>query len=142
MPNPFALPVHPAIVHFPVAMLTATWVCLIVRYVTGDERWDERSRLFELVGVAALPITILAAFIDTRGFGFILRPRFDAPLIWHMTAGLTAAAVFSGHYLWRRRYKPAELAGRLAVVDVVSASLGMCALFGAGLIAAEIVYGT
>ncbi|HYZ91221.1 MAG TPA: DUF2231 domain-containing protein [Actinomycetota bacterium] len=134
MLNPFALPVHPAIVHFPVAMLSAAWVCLLVRYATGDERWDGRSRLFELVGVVALPLTIATAFIDTRGIGFLLEPRTDAPLIWHMAAGLVTAGAFTAHYLWRRRL---PVAG-----DVALATLGMIALVAAGLLAGEMVFGT
>lgn len=51
MLNPFALPLHAPIVHLPVAMLTITWVCVIVRHVSGSARWDERTRLFEVVGV-------------------------------------------------------------------------------------------
>jgi uncharacterized membrane protein len=134
MLNPFALPVHPAIVHFPVAMLSAAWVCLLLRYATGDERWDGRSRIFEIVGVVALPLTIAAAFIDTRGIGFLLEPRTDAPLIWHMTAGLVTAGAFTAHYLWRHRLPVAA--------DVALATLGMLALVAAGLLAGEMVYGT
>ncbi len=136
MLNPFALPVHPAIVHFPIAMLSAAWVCILLRYATGDERWDGRSRLFEIIGVVALPLTIVAGFIDTRGFGFLIEPRTDAPLIWHMTAGLVAAGSFSAHYLWRRR---SELG---ALTDVGLSTFGMLGLLAAGLLASEMVFGT
>jgi uncharacterized membrane protein len=123
-------------------MLSATYVCVIARYATGDVAWDGRARLFELVGVFALPVTIVAAFIDTRGFDFLVHPRADAPLIWHMTAGLTATAAFGAHYLWRRRRDPEELAGRLALTDIALATFGMIALVAAGLLAGEMVYGT
>ncbi|MGH2758557.1 MAG: DUF2231 domain-containing protein [Actinomycetota bacterium] len=141
MLNPFALPVHPAIVHFPVAMLSAAWVCLLLRYGTGDERWDARSRLFEIVGVVALPATIVAAFIDTRGIGFLLEPRADAPLIWHMTTGLLTAIAFTAHYLWRRKRPAKEITGRRAIGDVTLATFGMLALVAAGLLAGEMVFG-
>ena len=141
MLNPFALPVHPAIVHFPVAMLSAAWVCLLLRYGTGDERWDARSRLFEIVGVVALPLTIVAAFIDTRGIAFLLEPRTDAPLIWHMTSGLVTATAFTAHYLWRRKRTAREFAGRRAVGDVALATFGMLALVAAGLLGGEMVFG-
>ncbi len=141
MLHPFALPVHPAIVHIPIAMLSVAWACLLLRYVTGDERWDGRSRLFEIVGVVALPLTIVAAFIDTRGIDFLLEPRTDAPLIWHMTSGLVAAGAFAGHYLWRRRHQAAEITGMRAVGDVALATLGMVALLAAGFLSAEMVYG-
>lgn len=140
MLNPFALPVHPAVVHLPLAMLSAAWVCLLVRYITGDLRWDERSRLFEVVGVASLPFAIVTAIVDTRGIGFLLDPRLDAPLIWHMTAGLVATAAFTVHLLWRRRLVGADVGGSVAVRDVGLATFGMIALVAAGLLAAELVY--
>ncbi len=139
--DPFALPVHPAIVHFPLAMLTATWVCVLARYATGDDRWDGRVALFEIIGVIALPFTVVAGFIDTRGFDFVLNPRTDAPLIWHMTAGLVATLAFGAHYLLRRR-RTTPLPVAYAVQDVALATFGMIALVAAGLLAGEMVYGT
>lgn len=133
MLNPFALPVHPAVVHFPMATLSLAWLFLLVRYATGDERWDGRARLFELVGVIALPFTIVAGFIDTRGIDFLLEPRADAPLIWHMTSALLASIAFATHYL-RRPARP--------IGDVALATFGMIALLAAGLLSAEMVYGT
>ena len=122
-------------------MLTAAWVCVIVRYVTGDIRWDARGRLFELVGVALLPLTLITAIIDTRGFGFLIHPRPDAPLIWHMTAGLIASGAFAGHYVWRRRREVSDLTGWRAVQDVALITFAMVALLATGLIAGEMVYG-
>jgi hypothetical protein len=123
-------------------MLTAAWVCLVLRYSTGNLRWDERSRLFELVGVLVLPLTIAAAFVDTRGIGFLLHPRTDAPLIWHMTSGLVAAGAFSWHYLWRRGRVAATLTRAQTMGEVGLATLGMLALVAAGLLSAEMVYAT
>jgi len=140
--NLLALPLHAPIVHFPVAMLTITWVCVIVRHVSGSTAWDERTRLFELVGVLALPVTIVTAFVDTRGFDFLTDPRLDAPLIWHMAAGLAATVFFGWHFLWRRHRASVDLRGHLAMVDVGLATLGMLALTAAGLLAAEMVYAT
>jgi uncharacterized membrane protein len=139
--NLLALPLHAPIVHLPVAMLTVTWLCVIARHVSGSARWDERTRLFELVGVVALPVAIFTAFVDTRGFDFLTHPRFDAPLIWHMAAGLAAAIFFGLHFLWRRHRASVGL--RLpAMTDVGLATLGMLALTAAGLLAAEMVYAT
>jgi uncharacterized membrane protein len=139
--NPLALPLHAPIVHLPVAMLTITWVCVIVRHVTGSARWDERTRLFEVVGVLALPPAIVTAIVDTRGFDFLTDPRLDAPLIWHMAAGLAASVFFAWHFMWRRHRASVDLR-RLATIDVGLATLGMLALTAAGLLAAEMVYAT
>ena len=141
MLNPFSLPLHPAIVHFPIAMLSVAWACVLIRYATGNVTWDGRVRLFEVVGVVALPFTIVAGFIDTRGFDFLLNPRADAPLIWHMTSGLVATIAFAVHYFWRRSKGSEELIGRKAVQDVALATFGMIALLAATFLAAEVVYG-
>jgi uncharacterized membrane protein len=140
--NPFSLPIHPAINHLPLAMLSVAWACVLIRYATGNVSWDGRIRLFEVVGVASLPFTIAAAFIDTRGIDFLLNPRADAPLIWHMTCGLVATVAFGLHYFWRRTKDPGELIGRKAIQDVALMTFGMVALLGAGLLGAEVVYGS
>jgi uncharacterized membrane protein len=140
--NPLALPIHPILVHFSIAMLTAGWVCLIIRYSSGDIRWEDRWRMFELVGVFTLAPTIVSAFIDTRGFGFLIHPRTGAPLIWHMTSGLVTAAAFSGHYVWRRRVAPDGTTTSLVAWDLAIATFAMIALVASGLIAGELVYGS
>ena len=142
MLNPFALPIHPVVNHVAVACLALTWVFLVLRYATGDHRWDQRVRILEVIGVVALPPTIIAAFIDTRGFDFLIHPRADAPLIWHMTAGSVTAIVFTVHLLWRRAKLSDDLHGSVAVVDVSLATFGMIALVATGLLAGEMVYGT
>jgi uncharacterized membrane protein len=141
MPNPFAQPVHPMLVHFPIAMLTAAWVCVVVRYVTGDLRWDERTRLMEVIGVVALAPTLVAGIIDTRGLGFLTKPRFDQPVIWHVLAAVMAAGFFTAHFLWRRR-RPEIFGRRLVAQDLGLATLGMSALLLAGMIGGEMVHGT
>lgn len=138
--NPFALPVHPMLVHFPIAMLTTMWVCLVARYATGRERWEERARLFQIIGLGSLPVAMIAALIDTRGFDFVADPRWDAPLIWHAVAGVAAALVFGGHFLWRRRLAPDRMTGWVAAADLGLASLGLWALVTIGLLAGEMVY--
>ena len=141
MLNPFALPIHPILVHFSIAMLTAAWICLLVRYASRDPRWEDRWRIFELVGVFTLPATIVTAFIDTRGFGFLIHPRADAPLVWHMTSGLVASIAFGGHYLWRRRAVANGLTSSLIAWDLALVTFAMIALVASGLIAGEMVYG-
>jgi uncharacterized membrane protein len=142
MLDPFRLPVHPAIVHFPVALLTIVWGMLVLRYVTGHPKWDTRARLFHLIGVASIPVALVAAIIDTRGFEFVTSPRWDAPLIWHALGGLLLAGATVGHFLWRRRYTPEALVGRLAVADIALASVVLWGLIGVSLLAGEMVYAT
>lgn len=136
--NPFDLPVHPAVVHFPLAMLTAAWVCLVGRYGLRDLRWGTWSRTFETVGVATLPVTIAAGVVDTRGIGFLTDARWDQPLVWHAMASLSASAIFLGHWWWQRVTPSASVRG--GVIDLGWATLGLWALVLTGAIAGEMVY--
>lgn len=137
--NPFALPVHPIVVHFPLAMLAAAWVCALSLAVTGRTVWSQRTELFEAVGVLALPVTIAAGFVDTRGLGPLLERKWDQPLIWHVLISLVAAAMFFGHLLWRRR-QATPLRFPAAAVDIAWLTLGLWMLVLSGAIAGEMVY--
>ena len=142
MLDPFRLPIHPAIVHFPVALLTVTWGMLVARYVTGHPKWDSRARLIHAIGVTSIPFALVAAIVDTRGFGFVTEARWDSPLIWHALGGLVVAGLTVGHFAWRRQYTPEALVGRLAVADIALASLVLWSLIGVSLLAGEMVYAT
>jgi uncharacterized membrane protein len=133
------LPLHPIVVHFPLALLGLAWLCLAIHYARGADVWAQRAGLLELAGVVALLPTVVAGFVDTRGFDFVVHARWDAPLIWHAISGLTASAVFVGHYLWRRRI-PERPTGARAVVDLGLVTLGFWLLVLTGTIAGEMVY--
>lgn len=137
--NPFDLPVHPAVVHFPIAMLTAAWICVLLRHSTGSGLWRERARLFETIGVLTLPITIAAGFIDLRGLGTLTETRWDQPLIWHVTTAFAGSALFAVHAFTSRRV---ELAGHAeAALDVGLSTVALWLIVLAGLLSGEMVYG-
>ena len=138
--NPFRLPVHPPLVHFPVALLALVWAFLVLRYATGDVRWDARARLMHLIAVCSLPVVMVAAIIDTRGLGFVIHPRFDAPLIWHALGGVVISAIFVVHFRWRRSFAPEQFAGRRGVIDLTMASAGFWGMVTIGLLAGEMVF--
>ena len=140
--NPLRLPVHAPVVHIPVALLTLFWGMLILRYVTGDVRWDARGRLLHTIAVVSLPFAIVTAVIDTRGLGFLTRPRWDAALIWHALFGLLVIVVTTLHFFWRRRFAAEQLVGRLAVADIALASVAFWGLVTVGLLAGEMVFAT
>src|SRR5205085_7878590 len=128
------LPLHPIVVHFPLALLALAWLCLVIHYVRGSDVWSQRAGLLEAAGVVALLPTVVAGFVDTRGFGFMVHARWDGPLIWHAIGGLTSSAVFVGHSLWRRRL-PELPTGGLAVVDLGLVTIGFWLLVLTGTIA-------
>lgn len=133
---------HPAIVHFPIAMLTAAWVCLLARYAVPKPEWDRYARALELVGFLTMPLSIGAALIDTRGIDFVVHPRWDSPLIWHALIAISATVVFGLHILWSRQV-PRDAATppfAIALADLGVATLGLSLVFAAGLIAGEMVF--
>lgn len=136
----FDLPVHPAVVHFPVAMLVTAAVCVLIRYVRSDRAWATRARMFERVGVALLPLTVAAGFVDTRGVDFLRDRRWDQPLIWHFVVAVVTTAVFFFHFVWSRRIT-ADPTRRTVVIDVGLVTAGTWGLLLTGAIAAEMVYG-
>ena len=137
--NPFDLPVHPAVVHFPIAMLTAAWVCVLLRHSTGSAAWRERARLFETIGVLTLPITIAAGFVDLRGLGTLAETRWDQPLIWHVITAFAGSALFAVHAFTSRRVNITDRA--TAAVDVGLSTVALWLIVLAGLLAGEMVYG-
>ena len=138
--NPFTLPVHPIVVHFPLAMLSAAWVCLLARYATGKHEWSVRERLFEAIGMWTLPLAVVGGFIDTRGFEPVTSPRFDQPLLWHIVFGLAAVAAYTARFWRSRRPVPGGPTRPWATTDVALATAGLWFLVLAGAVAGEMVY--
>ena len=131
--------------HFPIALLSLAWLCLVVRYATGWREWERQGRLFELIGLATLPFAILSAVIDTRGFEFLTRPRWDAPLIWHAMVGTASMVVFGLHVLWARRSGIAATAAPGAarrLVDLGAVTLGLWLVVLTAMIGGELVFST
>ncbi len=133
-----AIPLHPAFVHFPIAMLSVTWSLVVVHHWTESARWERLVAPFEWVGVAFLPVVIVSGLRDAEWLEFLIEVEWDQPLIWHFIVSMTASVVFTVHAVWRRNRK-VEGAGRW--VDIGLTTFGFWLLILTGLIAGEMVYG-
>lgn len=136
--DPFLLPLHPAVVHFPIAMFTITWGFLAFGYIKGQPEFRRKARMFEVIGVISLPFVVATGLIDTRGIDFLVNPRWDAPLIWHVITALAGASLFAAHFFWSKN-KPET--GRSFFWDLGLPTLGLWVLLIAGLIAGEMIFG-
>lgn len=136
-----ALPIHPAFVHFPVAFFSATWGLTVLGHATGAVRWLGLAGTLEWMGLAFVPITIIAGIRDAEGLGFLVEPDFSQPLIWHFLLSIAASAAFAWHALWRRRRPTSGSGPTGAGRDLVFTTVGFWLLVMTGLVAGEMVFG-
>lgn len=134
-----ALPIHPAFVHFPVAMLTTAWAITLTEHLTGSSRGARFAGTAEMVGVAFLPIVLVTGFRDADGLSLLADPQWDRPLVWHGLIAFVAAILFAAHAAWRQR--AGERRTTRPGLDVGLSTAGFGALLFSGLIAGEMVYG-
>jgi uncharacterized membrane protein len=139
VPDFWSLPIHPAVVHFPVATLTTSWFLTVVGHMTPVPRGVDLSRSLEWIGVFFLPFAIASGLRDA-GLDFLGQPQWDQPLIWHFLGTMTAGVLFATHLLWRR-VVGRERALSAPWVDLGLSSAGFWFLLLAGLIAGEMVFG-
>jgi uncharacterized membrane protein len=134
-----ALPIHPAFVHFPVAMLTTAWAITLFEHLTGSSRGARFAAGAEAMGVALLPVVLLTGLRDAEGLSFFADLQWDRPLIWHSIIALLAAVLFAAHVAWR--YRAGDARSARPGIDVGLSTAGFASLLLTGLIAGEMVYG-
>lgn len=134
-----ALPIHPAFVHFPVAMLTSAWVITLAEHLAGWSGGARFGATAEALGVAFLPIVLLTGLRDADGLSVFAAAQWDRPLIWHSIVAIVAAILFAVHAVWR--YRSGDRRTARPGMDVGLSTAGFACLLLTGLIAGEMVYG-
>lgn len=134
----FRLPFHPAIVHFPIALLTVGWGLIYLRH------WKSRSDLEPFIsgslalGVASLPFTLISGLMDAKWGELFTEWAWDDPLVWHFQFAVAASVVSTVHFVYRRM---AVSSGTLSARrDILLATGGFWLMLMTGLVAAELVY--
>lgn len=133
------LPIHPIFVHFPVALLSLTWLLTVWRHVSGNDRYVGLSETLELIAVAFLPVTLLTGLRDADWLTVFREAKLDQPLLWHAVLGIAIAIAATAHLVWRRRE---NRAGRSRPgIDLLLTTALFWGLVMTGLLAGEMVYG-
>lgn len=134
-----ALPIHPVLVHFPVALFTISFGLVHFRYWRGRSQVDDLIDLCLAGGVIALPLVILAGLRDAKWFELFNDVEWGQPLIWHFVAAMTTAAMFTTYLFWRRAALKQGTLTPLPDIGFVTISFWMLLL--TGLIGGEMVFG-
>lgn len=132
-----AIPLHPAVVHFPIAFLAVAWLLVVAAHLAGRPAWRALADTFERPGVLFAPLALATGLGDAGGAEILAIP-LDQPLPWHALAAVTAVVLFAAHAAWRllRRDGPAARPG----LDLALATAGCWALVTAGMLGAELVH--
>jgi uncharacterized membrane protein len=142
LPIPLAgfldLPIHPPFVHFPVALLSISWVSLVIAHATGSAAVARFAGTAEWVGLAFVPVTLVTGLADVGDTTFVTQIDWTQPLIWHAILSTAAVALFALHAVRRTFWRSGSLKPATALA---LSGTAFWLLTIAGLVAGEMVYG-
>lgn len=129
-------PLHPALVHFPIALLATSLLWDGLALWHGDPFWWQMSFWSLVAGLVAAVPAAITGFVDFAA----LPPDHPAeqPAIWHLSAVGIAVLLYLGSLLVRGSPEPpvgGDLYGALAL-----SGLGLIALLVGGLLGGRLVY--
>lgn len=127
------------VLHFPIALLTISWVLVVVRHRRDRPDLETYIRPSLAIGTAPLPVVVATGIRETQWGTLVLDAGWGEPRRWHALIGIAATLVF-GWYWWRRR-QWTRSGSTPAAADVNLATLGFWLLLLNGPIAGEMVYG-
>lgn len=135
-PRPFGHPLHPALAHFPMALLAATPAWDAAAWLSGEPLWSQMAFWSLVAGLAAAVPVLITGLMEYSALGVGHRAAARANL--HMTLMSTAVTLFGASALFRG----AEVLGGTAdlVAGVATAVLGLAALLVGGWAGADLVY--
>lgn len=130
------MPIHPALVHFPIAFLFTASVLIVVRHATGRLTLERYIAPLLVAGVMTLPVVMLGGLRDAGWLDLFRNADAGQPLIWHALVSTGTAASAASHLAVRARSagSPARL------VDMSMAATTAWLLVTTGLLAGEMVY--
>ena len=116
-------PIHPAFVHFPIALVPLSVAADVIAYATGSSALRATAWWCLVVGAAAAAVTVVAGFVDMERQAI----EHDAHhrVHTHMKVGLAVFSVTSGLAVWRWLV---EMRGGAVSLGYLAAGLGIVGL--------------
>ncbi|WP_207462840.1 DUF2231 domain-containing protein [Azospirillum sp. SYSU D00513] len=125
-------PIHPTIIPFPIAFLTATLATDVAYWRTGDPFWAQSSRWLLRAGLAS---GVVAGAVGAVDYAAIPRTRKHAVGPLHALGNVTVLAIAAANLMGRRRDPEEGVVPRgLALSAATTALLGLTAWAGGELI--------
>jgi uncharacterized membrane protein len=130
------MPIHPALVHFPIAFLFTASVLIVVRHATDRVVLERHIAPLLVTGVITLPVVMVAGLRDAGWLDLFRNADAGQPLIWHALVSICTAASAASHLAVRVRSEgnPAR------ILDLSLAATTAWLLMATGLLAGEMVY--
>jgi uncharacterized membrane protein/nitrite reductase/ring-hydroxylating ferredoxin subunit len=119
--------IHPILIAFPIAFLTATVVCDVVGWVSGAVAWYRTGAWLSVAGIATALLAAIPGFLD---YLFSVPPDSSAKsrATRHMIVNLVSVGLFAG--AWLLRSDGAATEPDLFIVVVELAGLGLLVIGG------------
>ena len=132
MPNP-----HPAIVHFPIALLTVAVLFELLSRVLKREDFSRIGWWMQLSGTIVLALAVLSGIFarDTVTIGPLARPDFEL----HQQLAFAAAGLFAALLFWRIAAK-SRIPEKHALLYLVLLACGVAVLWAGAWYGGEMVY--
>jgi uncharacterized membrane protein/nitrite reductase/ring-hydroxylating ferredoxin subunit len=91
---------HPILIPFPIAFLTATVVCNVIGWWSGNVDWCRTGAWSSVAGIATAVLAAVPGFID---YFLSVPPASSAKrrATWHLSVNLGAVALFAVAWLFR-----------------------------------------
>src|ERR687892_88683 len=114
--------IHPILIPFPIAFLTATVVCDAVGWWSGVAGWYQTGAWLSVAGIGTALLAAIPGFLD---YLFSVPPNSSAKAraTRHMIVNLASVGLFAGAWLLRPEGAASE--PQLLLVTLEAAGLGL-----------------
>jgi uncharacterized membrane protein/nitrite reductase/ring-hydroxylating ferredoxin subunit len=120
-------PIHPMLVPFPIAFLTATVVCDVVGWLSGSAQWSRTGAWLSLAGIGTALIAAVPGLVD---YFQSIPPQSSGKrrATYHLAVNLSTVSLFAAGWLFRR--DGIDLQPDLPIVLLEVAGLGLLVVGG------------